>query len=181
MRNFEEIYRIYHRYVWAIARKYSINHSDAEDIMQDVFLSLYEGMRQENDLKEDTNIKAWLAMVARNKALNLRRREGREEILGEVCDKADQAGKVCSAEEEYIKGLGSKERKEFCMCVLQAIREGSEEQYKAVMDSCCLNLTSKEIAEKNHTNCDCIDARIYRARKKAKKRFLCDYNRIRYA
>lgn len=62
---FEEIYNKYKGLVFYVVYKYIDNKDDVKDIVQDVFISFFN-----NADKLDNNIKSYLTMIARNKALN---------------------------------------------------------------------------------------------------------------
>ncbi len=183
MQDFEEIYREYNGHILKVARKYSENIYDAEDIAQETFIALYDDMqKRRSEASEDyDNIKSWLSVVAKNKALNLLRGKDRVILQEELTDSVNsQQVAADSAEDVYVRREGSEEKKEFCRNILKAIRDDSDLQYKAIFDSCYSGLTSAKIAERTGTNSACIDSRIYRARQKLKKRYLEDYNKLRY-
>lgn len=183
MQDFEEIYREYNGHVLRVARRYSGNINDAEDIAQETFIALYDDMqkRQSEASGDYVNIKSWLSVVARNKALNLLRGKDRAVLQEELTDLGNsQQVTVDSAEDVYMRRESSAEKRAFCRNILKAIRDDSVLQYKAIFYSCYSGLTSAEIAERSDTNSACIDSRIYRARQKLKKRYLDDYNKLRY-
>lgn len=64
----EQIIRIYSNDLYRVLYVYCKNKSDCEDIMQGVFLKLYES---ETDFESDVHIKNWLIKVAIRDALNL--------------------------------------------------------------------------------------------------------------
>ena len=61
--------------VAAIARRYRLNATDAEDVCQTVWLRLVEGI---GVIRDPERVAAWLAAVTRNEALRLIRRAARE-------------------------------------------------------------------------------------------------------
>ena len=71
---FAELMRAYHAYVYAIVIGIVKNSHDAEEVVQDTFLSAYRGLTQLEDRKK---FKSWLAEIARNRARNwLRKQRG---------------------------------------------------------------------------------------------------------
>ena len=71
---FAELMRAYHAYVYAIVIGIVNNSHDAEEVVQDTFLSAYRGLTQLEDRKK---FKSWLAEIARNRARNwLRKQRG---------------------------------------------------------------------------------------------------------
>ena len=61
----------HHRSLYVLALKYSGNHHDAEDLMQDVFLNAYRAIRQ---FKGMSSFRTWLARIMVNSFLNQKRK-----------------------------------------------------------------------------------------------------------
>ena len=79
---FAELMRTYHAYVCAIVVGIVKNSHDAEEVVQDTFLSAYRGLAQ---LEDSTKFKSWLAEIARNRARNwLRKQRGDTVSIDEV-------------------------------------------------------------------------------------------------
>jgi RNA polymerase sigma-70 factor (family 1) len=72
---FTELYRKYHAAVYANALKLTRNEQVAEDIVQEVFITLWE-KRQDIDPKKD--ISGWLFVISYNKSINILKRKLRE-------------------------------------------------------------------------------------------------------
>ena len=81
---FAELMRSYHAFVCAIVIGIVDNSHDAEEVVQDTFLSAYRGLTQLEDRKK---FKSWLAEIARNRARNwLRKQRGDTLSLDEVSE-----------------------------------------------------------------------------------------------
>ncbi len=79
---FAELMRTYHAYVCAIVVGIVKNPHDAEEVVQDTFLSAYRGLAQ---LEDSAKFKSWLAEIARNRARNwLRKQRGDTISIDEV-------------------------------------------------------------------------------------------------
>jgi RNA polymerase sigma-70 factor, ECF subfamily len=61
----------HHRSLYVLALKYSGNHHDAEDLMQDVMLNAYRAIHQ---FKGMSSFRTWLARIMLNSFLNQRRK-----------------------------------------------------------------------------------------------------------
>jgi RNA polymerase sigma-70 factor (ECF subfamily) len=61
----------HHRSLYVLALKYSGNHHDAEDLMQDVFLNAYRAIRQFRGM---SSFRTWLARIMVNSFLNQKRK-----------------------------------------------------------------------------------------------------------
>ena len=81
---FAELMRAYHAFVYAIVTGIVDNSHDAEEVVQDTFLSAYRGLTQLEDRKK---FKSWLAEIARNRARNwLRKQRGDTVSIDEVSE-----------------------------------------------------------------------------------------------
>ena len=69
---FAELMRAYHVYVCTIVIGIVKNSHDAEEVVQDTFLSAYRGLAQ---LEDSAKFKSWLAEIARNRARNWLRKQ----------------------------------------------------------------------------------------------------------
>ena len=75
----------YERLVFSIPRSYGLSREDAADVSQTTFIALIRGL---DSLTEESNVKAWLATVARRHTWRLMER-GRREDTGRKDDLAD--------------------------------------------------------------------------------------------
>ena len=79
---FADLMREYYRFVYTIVIRIVDNPHDAEEVVQDTFLSTYQGLTQ---LEDTTKFKSWLAEIARNCARQwLRKQRGKTVSLDEV-------------------------------------------------------------------------------------------------
>ena len=70
---FELLFKMYYTKLCSYSNKYLLNHEEAQDVVQDVFLKLWED-RDEIDAKE--SLKAYLFKITANSSINkLRRRK----------------------------------------------------------------------------------------------------------
>ena len=81
---FADLMRSYHAFVHAIVVGVVDNSHDAEEVVQDAFLSAYRGLRQ---LEDTAKFKSWLAEITRNCARQwLRKQRGETVPLDEVSE-----------------------------------------------------------------------------------------------
>ena len=81
---FTDLMREYYRFVYTIVIKIVDNPHDVEEVVQDTFLSAYQGLTQ---LEDTTKFKSWLAEIARNCARQwLRKQRDKTVSLDEVSE-----------------------------------------------------------------------------------------------
>ena len=81
---FADLMREYYRFVYTIVIRIVDNPHDAEEVVQDTFLSAYQGLTQ---LEDAVKFKSWLAEIARNCARQwLRKQRGKTVSLDEVSE-----------------------------------------------------------------------------------------------
>jgi RNA polymerase sigma-70 factor (ECF subfamily) len=74
-----ELVERYSRYVYAIARSFSLRDADVEDVFQDVFTRAYEHL---DSLRDDSALRPWLAQLTRRLCID-RLRSGSREVVSE--------------------------------------------------------------------------------------------------
>lgn len=67
IKGYNEIVRRYQKQVYRTVRKMVLNHDDADDITQEVFIKVYSALK---DFREESNVFTWLYRIATNYSLN---------------------------------------------------------------------------------------------------------------
>ncbi|MGD9605427.1 MAG: RNA polymerase sigma factor [Bacilli bacterium] len=75
---FEDVYEQTHRMVFYIVHGIVKDYSKSEDLTQDVFMKIYDKIDMYN---HSVSPKAWIAMIAKNTALNEYKRMKRETVI----------------------------------------------------------------------------------------------------
>jgi RNA polymerase sigma factor (sigma-70 family) len=75
---FNILVRRYQERIYWIARRFVVDHDDADDIVQDVFSKAYSALK---DFRGDSRIYTWLYRIAVNFSLNALRRKKVHEFL----------------------------------------------------------------------------------------------------
>ncbi len=75
---FNELVRRYQEKVYWIARRVIGSHEEADDIVQDAFVRVYEGLK---GFRGDANFYTWLYRIAMNLSLNALRKKRLKEIV----------------------------------------------------------------------------------------------------
>lgn len=76
---FEEIYKTHNKLVFNLALQYVQNTEDAEEITQDVFLSIHQSL---NSFNEQSTLKTWIYRITINKSLDFLKAKQRKKRFG---------------------------------------------------------------------------------------------------
>lgn len=160
IRAFEEIYRLTSAFVYNVVYRITNNRNNADEVTQDVFLKVYNGLKS---FEMRSSFKTWVYRIATNSAINYCRRNARYEnakveydpsvheprVPSEVrleIEKADSEATVASI-------LGALEPDQRACIVLREI-EGLD--YKAIAETLKININT-------------VRSRLSRAREKIMK------------
>ena len=92
-REFKQRFMPYHRLLYRVAYRLTENAQDAEDLLQDTYLKLWQ---KRNDLKEEAMTEAYLVTLMKNHFRDQRRLK-RIETSGEVDEEAELPDEHCLA------------------------------------------------------------------------------------
>jgi len=67
VKGYNEIVRKYQKQVYWVIRKMVLDHDEADDITQEVFIKVYSALK---DFREESNLFTWLYRIATNYAIN---------------------------------------------------------------------------------------------------------------
>lgn len=105
--------------VWSLARKYTPSNADAEDAVQDIFLDLWRSALRFDPAQSSEP--AFVAMIARRRLVDLRRRRARredEEIVKPDVPQSRPAGEERAEVSLVARAVGQLEAKERQVLVL---------------------------------------------------------------
>lgn len=98
---FTELYMMMRGCVYGLAFSYTGSHSDAEDILQNTFLKVWN----KADTCTGKNVKSWIMMIARNLSYDSRKQTGRSAELSEEIAAPDSISGIF--ESESVKSMFS--------------------------------------------------------------------------
>lgn len=145
---FDAIYRRYYRSVYANIFKLVKNAHYAEDILQDVFVSLWQNRFK---IRSDRSVSGWLFVVSYNRALTFLKREIRrseeyvesyEPFESSLADEEPDESVLTmqlNALEEAVESLSTRRREVFRLCRF----EGKTNEEAATM----LNLSTETVKD----------------------------------
>ncbi|MEE1086869.1 MAG: RNA polymerase sigma factor [Schaedlerella sp.] len=174
--NFNEIYAKYKNLVLKTAYRYSGNYSSADDIMQETFLALYKDMQKKDFDSEEQykNLKSWLITTAKNKALNLNERTGREVSIFD----AEQDLMGDNPEDSLIEEVEKAERAKLHERIMRALLEKNPRWHEAIFLACFLKLDQEEAAKRMGMAKGAFYILLHRARKWIRKEFGVEYEEL---
>jgi RNA polymerase sigma factor (sigma-70 family) len=71
---FDAIVSLYQRRIYSIIRKMVISHEDADDLLQEVFIKVWDNL---DSFRGDSKLFTWLYRIATNESLNFLRKQKR--------------------------------------------------------------------------------------------------------
>jgi|GEM_PF-6840740 RNA polymerase sigma factor, sigma-70 family len=158
---FEEIYNETSRRVFFTCLNLLKNEADAEDVMQETYITAYSNLEQ---LKQTKSMRRWIEKIAANKCKDYFRKKipipVEEEIFSDIPDDCDEL----SLPEEYIVNA---EKRKIIMDILK--KSLSELQYCTVILYYFNQLTISEVADIMDCKEGSVKNRLSVARTKLKK------------
>ena len=156
----------YKRLVYRVAIQITKNHEDANDVMQDTFLKVYESI---HSFRKDAAFETWLYRIIVNHATNLvkhreRRRESPLSVISEMEIHPDLRRTADLANNPHLNA----ERKERQRWVTQAVNSLPLKQRTVVILHEFEGLTHPEIASILNCSEGTVRSRLHYARHKLK-------------
>lgn len=153
-----------------------VNRHVAEDITQETFLKLYEHL----DHLKDKQVKPWLLIVSSNIAKDYGRKgSGYENLSYEdevnlaVIEQSNETPEQC-----IERVVNQKAARELLRTALELLYERSPLWYYVIVDSCIMEMSSKEIAKALNTTVCHINVTRKRAKQFLQKELGKEYREI---
>lgn len=148
---------LYNRFkgpVYAFCYKMLLDRAQAQDVMQETFLRVYENRDR---LMKTSAFKSWLFTIARNQCLNQLRQSHREVGLGQ-----DIVERLPSTETPFTKMDKSEQ-----VAFVTAFLHGLKPEYREVLVLReYQNLSYEEIAAVTRNSISSVKSRLFKARRK---------------
>lgn len=140
------------------------NEEDAEDVTQEVFIDVYEGLK---NFREEAQLSTWIYRIAINKALDLEKRKKRQKHGGLL----KRIFSVKEAEEpvSFFHPGAQLDNKENAALLFKALKKLPENQQVAFTLHKIEGLAYKEVAEIMKTSLYAVESLIARAKTGLKK------------
>lgn len=162
---FIELVNLYNKKVISLCYSYTDNYYDAEDLSQEVFISLYKSI---NNFRGDSSLSTYLYKITLSKCIDFKRKKSIKNFLSGLLSFQHSALEDID-EKNYIR---------------QCISALPEEMKKAVILYYYVGLSQKEIAQVLRVSEKAVEGKIYRAKQKLRIEFekegdlLCRRNEI---
>ncbi|MCB0481765.1 MAG: RNA polymerase sigma factor [Flavobacteriales bacterium] len=157
----KEIYDEHKNLVYNVALQYVQNVKEAEEITQDVFLSIHEKL---NTFKADSSLKTWIYRITVNKSLDLIKARKRIKRWGIFVSTDDETKYKTNVKEFNHPGV-QLEQKEAMEKLFKAINELPENQKTALILLKIDDLKMNEAAEIMEVSMKAIESLFQRAKK----------------
>ena len=175
---FTQLYENYQGKIFRLAMKYCKNQMDAEEVVQDVFLSVFNKAR---DFREESSFDTWVYRITVNACLmKLRSRRRNEHLSFEdnqfqmdrdipVSQNAELGdwGRLTRVSQSPLERLCSSELKEK---LEQVGEEMGRARWEAFSLSVLYGMSEKETAKKLGIKLSALKSRLHRSRRYLKKR-----------
>lgn len=176
---FEELVNRYQPLVTRTSLGFVNRYADAEDIAQDVFIEVYQSLR---NFRKESKLSTWLYRIAVNKSLNFIRKQKRHSNLRSI-ENFFTAGNSSKSESIEIASPKSAdadwniEQEEDKQMLKRAINSLAENQRIAFVLSKYHDLSYKEIAEVMSTTLSSVESLLFRARQNLQSKLLKEINK----
>lgn len=96
---FKELVNNYQEKLYWHIRKMVINHADADDVLQNVFIRVWKNL---DGFRSDSSLYTWLYRIATNECLSFLKQQKRRRIFGNGADNNEALSKL--EDDEYFEG-----------------------------------------------------------------------------
>lgn len=171
--NYKLLFDRYHDQVFRFFRRKGMGREDCRDLTQDVFVSVYRGLKE---LRDHNRFRSWLFTIAKNTFNNeierrqAKKREGHvlslEEKLGRKTEREVLTRKATDAKSSPMEALLEKERQ---AKVARAIQELPPQMRRCVQLRVNKGLSIAEIAGVMRISANTVKAHLHQARSALKE------------
>ena len=161
---YEELLNLYSNKVYRLAMSLVKHKEDAEDVTQEVFLTVYSRI---NDLKEDKALSSWIYRITVNASLMKIRESGRSEKISfeENLPRIDQAGSHIHHVRDWSKNPETEAASKEIMNFIKENLDGLPDSYRVVFVLRDVEgLSNNEVAEVLDISLTAVKSRLHRAR-----------------
>ncbi len=160
--HFQEIYDTYKKLVFNLALQYVQNYEDAEEITQDVFVSVHISI---NDFKGQSSVKTWVYRITINKSLDFIKAKKRKKRFGFFTSLFhEESGEVKHDSPNFNHPGVQLEHKEALAELFKHINDLPDNQKTALILSKIEQKKQAEVAEIMNMSSKAVESLIQRAK-----------------
>lgn len=160
--NLEELYTKHSKQVFNLALQYVQNREEAEEITQDVFVKVYQGMAS---FKHDSKVSTWIYRIAINTSLDYIKAKKRKKRFGIFTSLFHSESNEIKYETVSFEHPGvALEQKEATAKIFEFINELPENQKTALILNKIEHKSQAEIAEIMQLSPKAVESLIQRAK-----------------
>lgn len=147
----------YRRQVYAVARRLTRSHEEADDLAQETFVKVYQNL---GSFRQESSFRTWLLRITTNLALNVQKsgrisKDSGTEIDTEICDLNPHA----------LQGILEAERQQELQ---RAIEQLPPKQRQTLLLKTYRDLTCEEVAKIMQCSIGTVKANVFNALKRLK-------------
>ncbi|MDI6687163.1 MAG: RNA polymerase sigma factor [Desulfobacterales bacterium] len=158
---FERIVNQYKKPIYNFVYRYLMDHSSAEEVVQEVFLRIYQAAPKYKAVK-NTKASTWIFKIAFNLSMNeLKRRKHYSRLIGDRVVEREMFTETKIPE--------SAERREVMENIMSGMRLLPESQRAALLLRVQQEFSYQEISEILNATVSSVESLIYRARQRLKQ------------
>ena len=161
MPTFEAVLKQYERPVYWHIRRMVVSHEDAQDVMQETFIRVYQGLEK---LRKKEMLKVWVYRIATNECLR-HLAKVRERAVSEVCEEEVLLARLTAAEYVDFDDVAGVRLQKAILRLSQQERTVFNMRYYDEM-------SYEEIGEVTGSNVSTLKVAYHHAKEKIKKELL---------
>ncbi|WP_432671301.1 RNA polymerase sigma factor [Flavobacterium sp. SM2513] len=159
--NFTSVYQDYKQLVYNVALQYVQNTEDAEEVIQDVFVKVYQSL---DKFENNSTLKTWIYRITINHSLDFLKKKNSKKyffIFGRKSDSEPEVNNISTFEHPGIQ----LENKEDAKILFDVINTLPDNQKTAFILSKIDGLSNPEVAEIMEMTVSSIESLLFRAKK----------------
>lgn len=159
---FDEIYVKYSKLVFNLALQYVQQKEDAEEIAQDVFLSVYKSLKE---FQYKSDIQTWIYRITINKSLDFIKTKKRNKVIKFIVAWfQDEQHEIHISSQDFDHPGILLEQKEALQKIFQDINTLPDNQKTAIILSKIEQKSQKEVAEIMNISSKAVESLLQRAK-----------------
>jgi RNA polymerase sigma-70 factor, ECF subfamily len=153
---FDALVQKYRRQVYAVARRFTRNHEEADDLAQETFVRVYQNI---GSFRQESSFRTWLLRITSNLALNVQK-------SGRIAkDSGAELDDTYDLNQPALEGILEAERQQ---ALQRAIAQLPPKQRQTLLLKTYRDLTCEEVAAVMNCSVGTVKANVFNALKRLK-------------